>query len=386
MMIKWQLLFLNTLTLGCSQASDKSIGSYQSAPELSAYKQVTFTSYINETERWLRKNRMFISENPEQELSNIMPFEYIPSKATNKGVLLVHGLSDTPFSFIDIAESLVQKGYHVRAVLLTGHGSKPGDLLLADSKQWHDLVQYHVELMSQEVDELWLGGFSTGANLVTSEAYDNPDVEGLLLFSPAFKPKSNFIRFSSFVSNFIDWFERVEETNPVQYESLTFKGAAAYYDTSVIVKNKLANEFSKPVFLVLAEQDSVIDTSYVLETFNQKLTNPRSKLIWYGDAELDYSDRRMQSYSMKLPLCRISSASHMGVLYKPENTYYGRNGEMKICDNGFSSSDAERCFNGEETWYSAWGYTEGEKLYARLTWNPYYDEMLNKMLEVMTTP
>ena len=34
-------------------------------------------------------------------------------------------------------------------------------------------------------------------------------------------------------------------------------------------------------------------------------------------------------------------------------------------------------------WYSAWGLKEEGKYFARLTWNPYFDETINLMNEVI---
>lgn len=33
-------------------------------------------------------------------------------------------------------------------------------------------------------------------------------------------------------------------------------------------------------------------------------------------------------------------------------------------------------------WFSAWGQRDAEKYHARLTWNPYFDELLGDIREV----
>ncbi|MDR9829220.1 hypothetical protein RCJ22_26885 [Vibrio sp. FNV 38] len=44
-----------------------------------------------------------------------------------------------------------------------------------------------------------------------------------------------------------------------------------------------------------------------------------------------------------------------------------------------SSSDVEACNQGEQTWFSTWGYKEADRIHARLTWNPYYAELEKTM-------
>ncbi|BBI59892.1 hypothetical protein HSBAA_11980 [Vreelandella sulfidaeris] len=55
------------------------------------------------------------------------------------------------------------------------------------------IIAHHAKLLAAEVDELWLGGFSTGGNLVTSHAFSDDNVDGLLLFSPGFYPDTRYL-------------------------------------------------------------------------------------------------------------------------------------------------------------------------------------------------
>ncbi len=58
------------------------------------------------------------------------PFEIEPKDPSGKAILLVHGLSDSPYSFVDVANKLADQGFLVRVPLLPGHGAKPSDLML----------------------------------------------------------------------------------------------------------------------------------------------------------------------------------------------------------------------------------------------------------------
>ena len=58
-------------------------------------------------------------------------FEVVPP-APRGGVLLVHGLSDSPYSMRALAERLGDEGYYALALRMPGHGAVPGGLTGAD--------------------------------------------------------------------------------------------------------------------------------------------------------------------------------------------------------------------------------------------------------------
>lgn len=74
-------------------------------------------------------------------------------------------------------------------------------------KSGKNLVSHHIKLLEKEVDELWFGGFSTGANFVTSYALENEkDISGLLLFSPGFASnQSTLLPLSGIGTYFKTW-------------------------------------------------------------------------------------------------------------------------------------------------------------------------------------
>ena len=181
MLIAPIFLFLNA---GCSYSEINP--SYQHADSLPAYNQLNFIEYQQQTKAWLSQNRYFMTDDHEQELSWVLPKEYVPVKANGKAVLLVHGLGDNPYSYIDVASHLAEKGYLVRTIILPGHASKVGDLMLPTFADWQGVVDHHIDLLKQKHDHIWLGGYSTGANLVMSKAIQDQEIGGVLLFSPAF--------------------------------------------------------------------------------------------------------------------------------------------------------------------------------------------------------
>jgi len=333
----------------------------------SNYLQDSFDDYVKETKAWIRDHLLFRSEDKEAEIKLNAPFELKPNTPNGTSVLLVHGLSDSPYSFIDVATKLSENGFLVRTVLLPGHGAKPADLLLPTIDDWLAIVRHHTQLLQRDSSEVWLGGFSTGANLALIEAIDNPNVAGTLLFSPAIVSAKPLDFLAPFAKHFMTWADVDPETSITRFDSLTMNGAALYYETTTLVRDRLAAKpYKKPTLFTLSESDSVVDSEALYDYFETRFPNEENRLVWFGDSQ--WQDKRASSYTMKLPEMRISTGSHMAALFAPNNPLYGENGTQRICNNGQSDKDEAACEAGAEVWYSYFDYTEPNKIHARLTW------------------
>lgn len=307
------------------------------------------------------------------------PFELRPAVPSHRAVLLIHGLGDSPWSFTDIAKTLVEQGYVVRTALLPGHGTRPADMIDVRLEDWQQMVSEQVALLRAEFSDIYLGGFSTGGNLVLEYAIDNPDIRGLLLFSPALRSDETFDWVSPWLARVKTWLFSPDparpQQSPVRYHNVPLNGFAQFYRSSVSVRQLIESKgFDRPALVVLAERDSVVDVSYVRERFEHRFTHPASRLIWYGRGETaSFISSRILTRTDHLPQERISQFSHMGVLFSPDNPLYGRSGSLRLCQNGQSDRDTAHCEAGDPVWFSDWGYSEPSKVHARLTFNPYFD-------------
>ena len=387
MNVKGGLLFSVTITvlsiLGCATNKLSNL-SLEHSSQYYNYIKPDFTRYVDVSTQWLKENRRFISNDENAELLMNAPFELKPDVPTNKAVLLVHGLGDSPFYFSDIAQSLVDDGYLVQVLLLPGHGSKPEDMLLPSYADWQYIVDHYAELLTSQYDEVWLGGYSTGANLVTINAIENDNIAGLLLFSPGFQSRTPFLeKLTPIIASVMDWGYQTQETNFSRYNSVTFNGAIAYSDSANILREKLNNKQLRiPTYIAVSEADSIIDPDAILTIFQKSFTHKNNVMSWYG--ERDIASSRVQKLTMKKPEMMVSTGSHMSTIFSPNNAYYGVGGSKKICDNSFDSDATKQCLSGEPVWFSAWGYEEDNKVHARLTWNPYFEQSGKIIKDIMT--
>lgn len=109
-------------------------------------------------------------------------------------MLLIHGLSDSPYIMHSVAEHLHAQGWHVVVFRLPGHGTTPSGLLKVKWQDWAAAVRVAAKDLVATVGAdkpFVLGGFSTGGALSVEYALSQrqgeaiPKPSNLLLFSPA---------------------------------------------------------------------------------------------------------------------------------------------------------------------------------------------------------
>jgi alpha-beta hydrolase superfamily lysophospholipase len=108
------------------------------------------------------------------------------------GALLLHGLSDSPYSMRTLAERLHAEGLHVVVLRVPGHGTAPVGLV---DVEWQDMaaaVEIGVRHLHDTVAEapLYAVGYSNGGALAVQYALSAlqddtlPPLDGLVLLSP----------------------------------------------------------------------------------------------------------------------------------------------------------------------------------------------------------
>lgn len=118
-------------------------------------------------------------------------FEITPNNA-EYGVLLLHGMSDSPYAMSNIAQQLPKNAYIV-GLRLPGHGSIPAGLLSLEPQDLTAAVRLTVRHMKQQLagKPLFVVGYSTGAALALNHELINitqhrpTDFTAMSFISPA---------------------------------------------------------------------------------------------------------------------------------------------------------------------------------------------------------
>jgi len=328
------------------------------------------------------------------------------------GVLLAHGLSDSPYHMRRIGEFLSDEGYYVIGIRLPGHGTVPSALLDIHWQDWYQAVEFASAYVEAEISRrgsgaFIMGGFSTGAALnlrYTLEriiAGDGNLPDKLLFFSPAFgitkfAELTNWHKLVSWIPLFykFKWQSIEPEYDPYCYTSWPFN--AGYQIFKLSEKNwDLVNKISSkleyldkvpPMIAFQSRVDATVIPERVYELFD--LIAPGGSQLFIYDVNRRYqsiiSDDILMWSVDDIPGERVGriitivpedgnwsesvyAVSHLCVPLSPGDAVYGENSLI-----GGLSLKGERGVLGT-----------GINL-DRLRYNPFFSHMEEMVLEFVS--
>lgn len=369
---------------------------YQPAPaQLQAEPVTDFERYRAGVERHLSQHRVAVDGfSRANQVAWNLPYEMAPAPecagepGPSRGILLVHGLSDSPFVFKDLARALTRQCISVRTLLLQGHGTRPGDLTEARAEVWRDQVRYHYEALAAEVELAFIGGFSLGGALVTEYALDpaTPRPAGLLAIAPAWELNGlrEYLWLAPWADLVTDFVEEEPELNPVKYESLALNAATQLAKVRAATQTRLTGQerLDLPLMLVATEADSVINLEFLAGQFQRRFRHPANRMLVFRDLRqpAPWQDARILSLDSYLPEQRILEFSHMALAISPDNPLYGRQGPLQRClEPNSLTLDQCRALAPGKLWFSAWREEDPGMPTSRLTFNPHFDQMVSEI-------
>lgn len=151
--------------------------------------------------------------------------------------LLIHGLTDSPYSMKALATALHARGFEVTVLRLPGHGTLPSMMTEMSTRDWNAAVRLaarDVAARATAGQPFYIGGYSTGGTLAlqyTLEALEEPALrrpDRVLLVSPAIEltpvaALASIIDFFSIVPvpvlEKVRWQEIAPEYDPYKFNS-----------------------------------------------------------------------------------------------------------------------------------------------------------------------
>lgn len=315
---------------------------------------LSFAEYVADTRDMLREahNRLCAADVPRRVEGNA-PFDLKPdcagsagkAKPYRRGVLLTHGLIDSPYYMRHLAALFQEQGFRVMAVLLPGHGTQPGDLLDMRWQEWADAVAYGTDRLAEECDEIYLGGLSTGGSLSIRHALCDSRVRGLFLFAPAIKITplaafANVHKLYSWLKPSARWVDILPDRDIYRYESFPKNAAAQVYALSKELGRMLKkNPLTIPVFCVASADDTTVCSSATLALMARTL-HPANRLVLYTTAPENFRCKvpaeNLELVNSMMPEQHILSSAHTAIVLPPDDARYGLNGEYSNCMHYYS--------------------------------------------------
>jgi alpha-beta hydrolase superfamily lysophospholipase len=168
-----------------------------------------------------------------------------PASAPKGAVVLLHGLTDSPYSLRHVARRYAERGFVAIGLRVPGHGTVPAGLTDARWEDWMAATRLAVREARRRAPApapLHLVGFSNGGALAVKHALDAiedpqlPRADRLVLFTPMIGI-TRFARFAglaglpAMLPPFAGaaWLSNLPEFNPFKYNSFPVNGARQSY-------------------------------------------------------------------------------------------------------------------------------------------------------------
>lgn len=179
-------------------------------------------------------------------------FQLAPMGPLRFSAVLIHGLSDSPYSMRTLAQDLANQGGQIYAPRLPGHGLMPGQLLNARWEQQRTVVAMAVAEARKHQVPLLLVGYSNGAALAVDYTLQALADEGLampagiVLISPALRV-SKLAAFAQLqrllghlpgLSN-LAWVDILPEYDPFKYNSFPVHAGQQIYELTATLQQRL---------------------------------------------------------------------------------------------------------------------------------------------------
>lgn len=227
-----------------------------------------------------------------------------PAGGAAGAVVLLHGLTDSPYSLRHIGRLYQARGWHVVAIRLPGHGTVPAGLTAAETDQWLAATRLAVREARRRAGPdrpLHLAGYSTGSALALIHALDaladprlgKPD--RILLVSPmiGLTPFARFTGLAGWPAVLpafarAAWLDVTAEYNPFKYNSFPVKAGVEAHRLTALLADRIdraagAGRLSvlPPILAFQSVVDSTVSTPAVVTGLFDRLGNGGHELVLF---------------------------------------------------------------------------------------------------------
>jgi alpha-beta hydrolase superfamily lysophospholipase len=224
--------------------------------------------------------------------------------APRGAVLLLHGLTDSPYSLRSIGEHLAGRGFEVIGLRLPGHGTAPSGLLsfrVEDMREAVRLAARDLHARLAPGQPLYLVGYSNGAALAVDytlavlEGEPLPRPAGLVLVSPAIavSPLAIVGRFKTGLSSVpgfgrAAWEVITTEFDPYKYNSFSFHAAGETYRLTRGITRRVERlarsgplQDFPPVLAFISTVDATVKAEAVADALLEHLAPDSHELVLF---------------------------------------------------------------------------------------------------------
>jgi carboxylesterase len=238
-------------------------------------------------------NLIFIREMPDR--VDFQNPQFYPGPRVYKGreigILLFHGYTATPVEVSLLAEFLNKKeGYTVYCPLLPGHGTKIDDLKDISWKDWVAHSESIYLSLRSNYNFRIVGGTSLGGLLAIYLGAKYPDINGLLVYSPALITQNRWAFLAHILKYFVNSIKKVRNrANKTlvdeRWQGYTSDSLQAISQLLIFqrqVKRVLGN-IQQPILIFQGSLDETVDSKGALEIY-KGIKSSEKELVWMKES------------------------------------------------------------------------------------------------------
>ena len=302
-----------------------------------------FAAYVAQSKAQIAAaNRAIGKELDPQVLEDRAPFELAPDPERcprtadgrhRRAALLIHGLGETPYAMRALGERFAAACFLVRAILLPGHGTVPGDLLDVGHADWVEATRAGAQSFAGLAERLYLVGFASGATLALDYALGEPPPIGTQRSAASCcwrrpsrrAPATGGSRADHLAPGALmpagGFAQLLPDEDPVRYGSLA-RNAERQLDALIERVDDRERLLALPVFMALSAADAVVDSAAARRWFCRQLIGPRA-LIWYASGASPPDDCRFVELRASDRWPGILDLAHPALPIAPDDRRYG---------------------------------------------------------------
>jgi alpha-beta hydrolase superfamily lysophospholipase len=231
-------------------------------------------------------------------------YELLPADEPAGAVVLLHGLSDSPYSLRHVAQDYVSHGFAAIGMRLPGHGTVPAGLTRAKWQDWRAatrLAMREARRLAGPGKPIHIVGYSNGGALAmqyTLDAAADPGLElpaRVVLLSPMIG-LTRFARYAGVAGwpallprfSKAAWLDIVPEFNPFKYNSFPVNAARQSYELTQVIDEQIASAVGDgsiakvpPILAFQSVVDSTIAGEALVSTLFARLPENGSELVLF---------------------------------------------------------------------------------------------------------
>ena len=225
----------------------------------------------------------------------------LSNEAPVGGVLLLHGMSDSPYSLRALGEALQQRGFQVLGLRMPGHGTAPSGMAQVSWQDMSAVVRLGMAHLGQRVGDkpIHIIGYSTGAALALDFALQveqgtaQPAAASLVLISPAIglSPAAALAKWGRRLSGLpglgrLAWLDVTPEFDPYKYNSFTTNAAEQVHSLTSSVTSRIAARGNTahplpPILVLKSTVDATVSNNAVVDRLMLQLAPERHQMVLF---------------------------------------------------------------------------------------------------------